>query len=113
MENSERIVNNAQAYRERTSPSQEKSKHGFFLLGGGSDDVSFSCRRRRRKNSSVKKKQQMGDLVVSLPFEAGTFDALNELFGLVSVGGEGGASKSVARGVVWVAAKLKHWACSS
>lgn len=55
----------------------------------------------------------MGDLVVSLPFEAGTFDALNELFGLVSVGGEGGASKSVARGVVWVAAKLKHWACSS
>ena len=41
----------------------------------------------------------MGDLVVSLPFEAGSFDALNELFGLVSLEWEGGAWKAFARGL--------------
>lgn len=40
----------------------------------------------------------MGDLVVSLPFEAGSFDALNELFGLVSLREGGAAWKAVARG---------------
>ena len=49
----------------------------------------------------------MGDLVVSLPFEAGSFDALNELFGLVSFGGESGAWKAVARGR-GVAAEERH-----
>ena len=51
----------------------------------------------------------MGDLVVSLPFEAGSFDALNELFGLVSVGGEGGPSKAVARGGLWGGGEVEAW----
>ena len=52
----------------------------------------------------------MGDLVVSLPFEAGSFDALNELFGLVSVGGEGWAWKAVARGALGGGQKKKRHA---
>jgi hypothetical protein len=40
----------------------------------------------------------MGDLVVSLPFEAGSFDALNELFGLVRVVGEKRSSEGVPAG---------------
>lgn len=50
--------------------------------------------------------------MVSLPFEAGSFDALNELFGLVGLKGVGDVWRAVARGAVGGGQRERKKTCS-